>query len=54
MEKVCAAAMVVRWCGGEGVCGCDDGAVVMVERVCAAVMAAQLLQWRGHVQLQFS
>ena len=51
-ERVCAAAMVVRWCGGGGVvaammvqwcggggmCACDDGAVVAVERVCMAVM----------------
>ena len=45
-ERVCAAAMVaqwLRWRGGGGG-GCNGGAVVVVERVCAAVMAAQVLQ----------
>ena len=31
--------------------GFDGSGVVVVES--AAVMAAQLLQWRGHVQLHF-
>ena len=25
-------------CGGEGVCGCNDDVVVVVERVCMAAM----------------
>ena len=41
--------MRLQWwhsgCGGEGGGGdCNGGAVVVVERVCAAVMAAQVLQ----------
>ena len=28
-------------------CGCDGGAVVVVERVCVAVMVVRWLWWRG-------
>ena len=32
-------------------CGCDGGTVVVVERVCVAVMVARWLWWRGCVWL---
>ena len=38
-------------CGGEDVCGCDGGTVVIVEGVCMAVMEVRWLWWRGCVRL---
>ena len=46
-----AVVMVVRWCGGEGMCGCDGGAVVVVGRGCEAVMVVRQLWWGGDVRL---
>ena len=33
-------------------CGCDDGVVTVVERVCAAAMMVGWLWWRGCVRLR--
>ena len=37
MQSSCSGGRVGD-CSGEGVCGCDDGVVTVVERLCAAAM----------------
>ena len=45
-ERVCAAAIVVHWYGGGGVCGCDDGVVVAVEKGVCGYDGGEWLWWR--------
>ena len=45
--EVCVAVMEAQWLWWRGcVCGCDGGAVVVVEGVCVAAMVARWLWWR--------